>query len=601
MRVFGLLSKNHTTEISEEQYASIIKSSWNSVVKILGDSYRLEIWSDEFVIPENIYETEKAFCAIFGTVLDRFGNQIPHPARLFLAEKLNFPNLTQGAVVGIFLDKITGELSIYRDRFGSRTIYWKNSPRQILFSSEIKFILNENPNLNQETLFNFMSLNYRMVYGRSDTFFEGISEIPTACMCSFNSYFEPSINRYWQPPNSVSHLSSEDLQIEFELRFNKSMKRSLKEAKNPIFYLSGGLDAPLVAAVGKSMMGSKINTIGAVFPGFDDNNEEVFINDLVADLSLNHIEIDGSKLDYFKLLDENVKRQDQPILSATDLLFSHMLSVVSDLKYLEIFGGGGGDLVTQGCLEYQPYVLADLLNESPGLFQVEIGNWTNQVGPYLRYWPKSESQMRDLIKVITETSNSRLQAKHNPDWLATNASIFSNEIAERFKSSRNPIMEWDYSTFRQIRLADEFYRQAVPTHFVEEININTYKGIKSFDPFWDLELIELGFRLPLHGIFKNGWTKPLTREFGKNILPDSILNRRDKTGLGVPLEVLVNNEKLKNLALSLLSDHTALDKLGFDKTKAKIIQKQINKKDSYMNESYFWKISAIAGWFYAWI
>ena len=162
-------------------------------------------------------------------------------------------------------------------------------------------------------------------------------------------------------------------------------------------------------------------------------------------------------------------------------------------------------------------------------------------------------------------------------------------------------MEWDYSTFRQIRLADEFYRQAVPTHFVEEININTYKGIKSFDPFWDLELIEFGFRLPLHGIFKNGWTKPLTREFGKYILPDSILNRRDKTGLGVPLEVLVNNKKLKNLVLSLLSDHTALDKLGFDKTKAIIIQKQINKNDSYINKSYFWKISAIAGWFYAWI
>jgi asparagine synthase (glutamine-hydrolysing) len=547
-----------------------------------------------------MFETEEAFCVIFGTPIDRIGNQLSNAARLFLTRGYNFPDSVQGSLLGAYVDKRSGEFFLFRDRFGTRTLYWRGQSDQILFSSEIKFILAKNISIDKETLYNFMSLNYRMVYGRANTFFEGINEIPTACICSFDVNLKPKISRYWNPPNSVSNLPEKNLQERFNELFTKSLTRSLNMAENPIFYLSGGLDAPIVAAMAKKITGERINTVGAIFPGFKNHNEEIYINDLVNDLSSKHIAIDGSKLDYGKLLVDSVTRHDQPLISATYLLFSHMLNNIFSYNYESIFGGGGGDMVTQGCLEYQPYILSDYFYNSTDQFEIEMENWTNKVGPYLRYWPKSKEDMLKLIHQITYRIEDQLFAKHNPDWLNPATSLFSLDLVKQHQNSRSEVMEWNYSTFRQIRLADEFFRQAVPAHFVEEININSFKRLGSYDPFWDIELIEFGFELPLHGIFKNGFTKPLTRNLGKDILPKSILNRPDKTGLGIPIEILAGNKNLITLVEDFLSDQLALDKLGFDKSRAEKVIAGIRKQDPCITEANFWKISALAAWFYAW-
>ena len=599
MRITGSFIKN--TNIINPKLFNTISRNWKQVVKLQGDFFSLDIWSDEENNEWCISENEQEFCVIFGTPIDRYGNRLINAADIFLAKKLDFPDSVQGPILGVFVDKKKGELLLFRDRFGSKTLYWENLNNHITFSSEIKFILTNHSNINKETLYNFMSLNYRMVYGRGETFFDGINEIPTACACYFDSNLKPNIYRYWNPPNLVSNLSENNLQEEFEKLFNRSMKRSLLEADNPIFYLSGGLDAPLVAAIAKELTGKRINTIGAIFPGFSNNNEEKFINDLVKDLSENHVQIDGSKLDYGELLSKSVSHHDQPLISATYLLFFHMMNIVSDSKFKSIFGGGGGDLVTQGCLEYQPYVLADYYYKYPNQFIVEMENWTKKVGPYLRYWPKSKEQMVSLIGSITSLSGGQLKAKHNPDWLTPTTSIFRSEMIEEYKNSRNELMEWDYSTFRQIRLADEFFSQAVPTHFVEEINVNSFNGISSYDPFWDLDLIEFGFKLPLEAIFRDGFTKPLTRNFGKNFLPKSILTRPDKTGLGIPIEVLVGDKNLNILVNDFLADNSALDYLGFDKLKVQLVIDGIRKNNSKVNEAYFWKICSIAAWYYAWV
>lgn len=598
MRIIGSFRVNN--EVNIPKIFSDLNETWSHIVNIKGKLFYLDIWSDELIKDSSMFETEEAFCVIFGTAIDRTGNKLSNAAQLFLTKGFNFPDCVQGSIVGAYVDKRNGEFFLFRDRFGTRTLYWRSQQDQILFSSEIKFILAKNTGIDKETLFNFMSLNYRMVYGRTNTFFDGINEIPTACICSFDDNLKPKIYRYWNPPNSVSDQSETNLQEKFSELFTKSLTRSLNLAEDPIFYLSGGLDAPIVAAMAKKITGDKINTVGAIFPGFNTHNEETFINDLAKDLSSKHIAVDGSKLDYGKLLLDSVARHEQPLISATYLLFSHMLNTVSSNGYAAIFGGGGGDMVTQGCLEYQPYILADYFYNSTHQFEIEMENWTNKVGPYLRYWPKSKQDMIKLINHITDKNENRIFAKHNPDWLIPAASLFSLDMINQHKNSRSEVMEWDYSTFRQIRLADEFFRQAVPAHFVEEININSYKNLGSHDPFWDIELIEFGFKLPLHGVFKNGFTKPLTRNLGKNILPKSILNRPDKTGLGIPLEILAGNKNLVALVEDFLSDQFALDKLGFDKVKAKKIIAGIKKQDSSITEANFWKLSAIAAWFYAW-
>ena len=103
-----------------------------------------------------------------------------------------------------------------------------------------------------------MSLNYRMVYGRGETFFDGINEIPTACVCYFDSNLKPNTYRYWNPPNSVSNSLEINLQEEFEKQevleipslkiFGKSkgvawmrLQELLEKRGNPPYSIGGDL------------------------------------------------------------------------------------------------------------------------------------------------------------------------------------------------------------------------------------------------------------------------------------------------------------------------------------------------------------------------
>ena len=53
-------------------------------------------------------------------------------------------------------------------------------------------------------------------------------------------------------------------------------------------------------------------------------------------------------------------------------------------------------------------------------------------------------------------------------------------------------------------------------------------------PFLDHELVQFLFTLPSHFKIHNGWTKWLLRQSVKNILPEEIVWRKDKTGFEPP-------------------------------------------------------------------
>jgi asparagine synthase (glutamine-hydrolysing) len=53
-------------------------------------------------------------------------------------------------------------------------------------------------------------------------------------------------------------------------------------------------------------------------------------------------------------------------------------------------------------------------------------------------------------------------------------------------------------------------------------------------PFLDWELVEFGARIPVAHLYRDGWTKYALRQAMRNILPDSVVWRRDKMGFPFP-------------------------------------------------------------------
>ena len=68
-------------------------------------------------------------------------------------------------------------------------------------------------------------------------------------------------------------------------------------------------------------------------------------------------------------------------------------------------------------------------------------------------------------------------------------------------------------------------------------------SIEARVPFLDHRLVEFAHNLPDNFLEKNGVNKLIMREAFKNLIPEEILNRRDKMGYTTPEENWVKHEK----------------------------------------------------------
>jgi len=84
-------------------------------------------------------------------------------------------------------------------------------------------------------------------------------------------------------------------------------------------------------------------------------------------------------------------------------------------------------------------------------------------------------------------------------------------------------------------------------------------------PFLDHELVEFVTRLPNHIRFHKGIRKGLCREAMKGLLPDEVLNRKEKQGFSFPLRIWSQKQLSDSFDLSEISDISLGGRLKRDK------------------------------------
>ncbi len=235
---------------------------------------------------------------------------------------------------------------------------------------------------------------------------------------------------------------------------------------------------------------------------------------------------------FVKWLKKKEKIYDQPLLSPVYLLMNYILFFINKKKYDGVFGGGGGDILSMGTYEYQPYIFADYLKISKKEFNKQINSWNKNQKNLIRYWPTNKNGMLELIKKIT---GKKGRIFHNPDWTVGKFNILNKNFFSKKDLTYVPSIKYKFPKYIQSRVADEILAQAMPTHFIEELNICNY-NITGSDPFLDKDLVEKCFNLRLKHLTANGYAKVLFRRASKGILPDVLRMRKERTGLSVPID-----------------------------------------------------------------
>jgi asparagine synthase (glutamine-hydrolysing) len=105
-------------------------------------------------------------------------------------------------------------------------------------------------------------------------------------------------------------------------------------------------------------------------------------------------------------------------------------------------------------------------------------------------------------------------------------------------------------------------------------------SIESRVPLLDKNIVELAAKIPSPMKFAGGKTKYMLIQALENIVPKSIIQRKDKMGFPVPLTQWFSGP-LKDYCMDLLTDQTARNR-GLLKTET--IEKQINNEGKFSRE-----------------
>lgn len=167
-------------------------------------------------------------------------------------------------------DTRTQELILARDQAGVKPLYYHASNGQIIFSSEIKGILEHDlPREVDKTAFN---LFFQLLYiPEPFTMFVGIQKLPAAHYAVLKPGSNLQLVKYWEPGQCAPRVSYSKTVLELRDVFRDSVKRQLISDRPVGIFLSGGLDSTAVLGAAAEFHQGKIKTFSVGFSGSGDD------------------------------------------------------------------------------------------------------------------------------------------------------------------------------------------------------------------------------------------------------------------------------------------------------------------------------------------
>jgi asparagine synthase (glutamine-hydrolysing) len=436
---------------------------------------------------------------------------------------IDYINKCNGMWAFAYYDKLEKSIYVSRDRFGIKPLYYYNDKNYFLFSSEIKPLIN--------FLKNKVTLNYSydhsnlFEYFSSDkTFFKEINRLEAGSniiIKNDNLFFD----KWWRTEENLVSVSSNYNDRVDHLRglFLESTKLRLRSDVEIACPVSGGLDSSCVASSIKYIQGSNCNI--DLFSSYAKNsstNEIHYAEILAKDLKLPLTKIDSSAPPSLSQIEREIFMTEEPSITlATPML--ELYKRIKSLGYSVILEGHGSDELFCGYDIEKSYIARrpESLKSIYDIF-LTIEGFNNQSSSY------------KFIKSILPFIKSNLFYLKNQN---TKNKELKNKIDKLSKSSNIVGLN--------LELYEYFHYTILPSLLHNYDKYTMLNSLESRSPFLDHNFVTYVFSLNPEDKIRSGFTKKILRDSMKGIVPEQILNRKDKIGWNAPNDIWFN-KKLKN-------------------------------------------------------
>lgn len=467
------------------------------------------------------------------------------------------------------------QLTLVRDRFGIKPLYFSREANEIVFGSEIRSV--QAGRRKQASVNEGAVLDY-LVFDRTDhvqdTFFEGISHVEPGGYVTCSSGKVESGTWYALEDEVDQGFESA---LEFRELLSDAVRLRMRSDVPLGVCLSGGLDSStLVSLMLDDHDVSGLSTFSAAYPKGVVGDEGKFRAPYKSRCNMYETWPDADS--FLRDLEDFTKAVEEPVPD-TSPYAQYKVMELARKHVTVLLDGQGADEQLAGYHYFFGFHLRQLLASGRlfGLIQESMAYALNHRSFY----------------GLGAAAFSMLPASVQHRWKRQRATILSPEFALR--EGRTDVIT------RALYNADSIHNASL-AHFRHKLGHllkwedrnSMWFSLESRVPFLDHRLVERSIGSAARFHIKNGQTKVILREAMQDILPSIITERRDKMGFTTPGGVWMNQDAIRGRIRDAVTHGKVAERRWYDPAQ---VEDLLSKTDlSTLDVRNLWKVLNLELW-----
>ena len=244
-----------------------------------------------------------------------------------------------------YIDTAKGKLFLVRDPFGIKPLYYHHTPRGLIFSSEIKPILNVvKETVDRKSLAETLRLRYCPA---PDTMFTNIKKVRPGHIVEFDLMHrqlrvrESAFSKL--PDGHAADIPFCAAREEYGRLFDKAVERQLMSDVEVGVFLSGGVDSALVAAHAQKHAPYRMKAFTVGYRNPDDTDETADAKATADYLGLEYHEVRIGFPDLLDTLDGCVGIVEEPLATTSIIPMLYLAKLASQHVKVALSGQGADE------------------------------------------------------------------------------------------------------------------------------------------------------------------------------------------------------------------------------------------------------------------
>jgi asparagine synthase (glutamine-hydrolysing) len=449
-----------------------------------------------------------------------------------------------GMFAFVLHDERQGRLLAARDHFGIKPLYVHRTAEKVLYASEIKALL-AHPDVraavDPQGLNDYLTLQYTL---GEVTLFKGIRKLlPAHLEITDLKSGEVISRRYWKPSYAPGAQRSEGEYIEELKDLLAATVRWQMRSDVPVgAYLSGGLDSSTVTMLAARETSTPLKTFTGAFHEGKEYDESEHARAVAQASGAEMFFVYPTEEQFIDLMPKLIYHMDEPA-AGPGLFPQFIVSRLAASQVKVCLGGQGGDEIFGGYARYVVAYLEQAMKSAIHESDEEAG-----LGVDLAAMTPNLAYIRQYVPMLTRFLQRGLFESADRRYFSlmdrSEGTLDAYSAGFRAQYDREAVFARFQGVFNDADTPSYYNRMlnydmltGLPSLLHVEDRVSMAVSLESRVPLLDPRIVEFIAKVPPQIKFKGGEMKYLFKQAIRDLLPATVLARRDKMGFPVPLQL----------------------------------------------------------------